>query len=51
MRFYFLVALTGLTSAIYLPQLDSLNLASVPKMGKFKFGKGRRLQKHATVSL
>ena len=50
MRFYFLVAMTGLTSAIYLPQLDSLNLSSVPKMSKFKFGKGRRLQKHVTVS-
>ena len=50
MRFYFLVAMTGLTSAIYLPQLDSLNLSSVPNMAKFKFGKGRRLQKHVTVS-
>ena len=50
MRFYFILAITGLTSAIYLPQMDRLNLQSVSKMGKYKFGKGRRLQKHISVS-
>ena len=50
MRFYFLLAITGFNSAIYLPQMERLNLQSVSKMGKYKFGKGRRLQKHISVS-
>ena len=50
MRFYFILTIVGLTSAIYLPQLERLNLPSVPKMGKYKFGKGRRLMKHISVS-